>query len=115
MDSYEIGQLLGYVTACVNFVLYLPQVIHVYQIQDTHSLNTNFILLQMLSCITTFSYGAILNEKPIMVSSISIFVSVSALGYAKWVLYKIPNSASRSEYSPINVTRFPRCDSQGST
>lgn len=88
MNWYLFGQTLGYVTAGINFVLYLPQVIHVYQLKDTESLNSHFLLLQMTSCATTFGYGALLGEYPLMISSTSIFLSVASLGYAKWILFK---------------------------
>lgn len=100
--TYEYGQLLGYVTAVVNFFLYLPQVIHVYTLRDVKSLHTHFILLQMLSCTTTLAYGIMISEYPIIVSSISIFLSTSSLGYAKWILFReIPEQAKQYTYESI--------------
>ena len=101
MNNYYLGQTLGYFTAAVNFILYIPQVIHVFKVRDTHSIDTNFILLQMLSCVSTLSYGIIIKETPIIISSISILFSSGLLGYAKWVLYKQPNISGRYEYVPI--------------
>ena len=105
MDLYLIGEILGYITAVINFILYLPQVIHVYKIKDTTSLNSLFLIFQMLSCITTFLYGLILNELPMIISSISIFLSTASLGYAKWYMYKSEDSSDRHDYAPINHVR----------
>ena len=102
MSNYILGQALGYITAGINFILFIPQVIHVYKVKDTHSIDTNFILLQILSCISTLSYAIVIYQPPLMVSSVSILVSSSLLGYAKWVLFKIPNISGRYEYVPIN-------------
>jgi len=105
MNLYLIGEILGYLTAIINFILYLPQVIHVYKIKDTTSLNSLFLIFQMLSCLTTLIYGSILNELPMIISSISIFLSTASLGYAKWYLYKSEDSFDRHDYAPINHTR----------
>ena len=105
MDLYLIGEILGYITAVINFILYLPQVIHVYKIKDTTSLNSLFLIFQMLSCITTFLYGLILNELPMIISSVSIFLSTASLGYAKWYMYKSDDSSDRHDYAPINHVR----------
>ena len=94
----ELGEIFGYITALINFFLFLPQVIHVYKVRDTNSISTNFILLQIVSCISTLSYAIIINEKPLMVSSISILVSSSTIGYAKWVLFP---STIKYEYDEI--------------
>ena len=107
MNNYYIGQILGYITAGVNFILYMPQVIHVYKVKDTNSLDSKFLLLQMLSCITTCSYGFIIKEYPIIISSISIFASTASLGYAKWYLFKTNdintnNINTKYEYESIN-------------
>lgn len=99
MSWYYLGQSLGYITAGINFILYLPQVIHVYQLKDTTSLNSHFLILQMASCVTTFGYGAVLNEYPLMISSTSIFISAASLGYAKWILYK---PLSETGYTVVN-------------
>lgn len=101
MNWYLVGQTLGYITAGINFVLYLPQVIHVYQLKDTISLNSHFLILQMASCATTFGYGAVLNEYPLMISSTSIFLSAASLGYAKWILFKPSNETG---YTVVNET-----------
>ena len=90
MVNNELGEILGYVTALINFFLFLPQVIHVFKVKDTNSISTSFILLQIVSCISTLSYAITIDEKPLMVSSISIMLSSSAIGYAKWVLYPSP-------------------------
>lgn len=82
-----LSQVFGYTTAIINTVLYIPEVIHVYNTKDTSALNTYFLLLQMTSCVTTMSYGYLINEIPIVLSSVSILVSCFMLGYAKWVLY----------------------------
>lgn len=102
MSNYILGQALGYITAGINFILFIPQVIHVYNVKDTHSINTNFILLQILSCVSTLSYAVVIYQPPLMVSSVSILISSSLLGYAKWVLFKTPNISGRYEYIPIN-------------
>ena len=94
-----LGQFLGYFTAGINFILYVPQVIHVYTVKDTNSLDTKFIILQILSCTSTLSYGIVIKEMPIIVSSISILVSTSFLGYAKWVLYT--NNITKYNYHDI--------------
>ena len=83
----ELGEVFGYITALINFFLFLPQVIHVFKVKDTNSISSNFILLQILSCTSTLTYAIIIEEKPLMVSSISILISSSLIGYAKWVLY----------------------------
>ena len=101
MNNYFLGQTLGYLTAAINFILYIPQVIHVFKVKDTHSIDTNFILLQILSCTSTLSYAVVIREPPLMVSSISILISSSLLGYAKWILYKSPNIVNRFEYEDI--------------
>ena len=101
MNWYLVGQTLGYITAGINFVLYLPQVIHVYQLKDTISLNSHFLILQMASCATTFGYGAVLNEYPLMISSTSIFLSAASLGYAKWILFK---PLCETGYTVVNET-----------
>ena len=100
MNNYYIGQILGYITAGVNFILYMPQVIHVYKVKDTNSLDSKFLLLQMLSCVTTCSYGFIIKEYPIIISSISIFASTASLGYAKWYLFKTIDT--KYEYDSID-------------
>lgn len=102
MNNYFLGQSLGYITAAINFILYIPQVIHVYKVKDTHSIDTNFILLQILSCTSTLSYAIVINEPPLIVSSVSILVSSGLIGYAKWFLYKQPNSTTRYGYTSIN-------------
>lgn len=102
MNNYFLGQTLGYITASINFILYIPQVIHVYKVQDTHSIDTNFILLQMLSCTSTLSYAIVINEPPLIVSSVSILLSTGLIGYAKWFLFKKPNICGRYEYVSIN-------------
>jgi len=94
MNYNFLGQCLGYLTAGINFVLYLPQVIHVYKVKDTKSLDSKFIILQMLSCTSTLSYGIVIKEIPIIVSSVSILISTSFLGYAKWFLYIEKNMSS---------------------
>ena len=94
-----LGQFLGYFTAGINFILYVPQVIHVYTVKDTNSLDTKFIILQILSCTSTLSYGIVIKEMPIIVSSISILISTSFLGYAKWVLYT--NNITKYNYHHI--------------
>ena len=99
MNIYFIGQILGYITAGINFCLYLPQVMHVYNIKDTKSLNSHFIILQICSCITTLSYGIIINEFPIIISSISILISASLLGFAKWKLYESDDDISLDKVS----------------
>lgn len=111
MNNYFIGQTLGYITAGVNFFLYLPQVIHVYKLKDTKSLNSDFLILQMVSCATTFGYGAILNEYPLMISSTSIFLSAASLGYAKWVLFKEPSLSGYvdiTEQNPLQPNDFQK-------
>ena len=105
MNLYIVGQILGYITAVINIILYLPQVIHVYKVKDTTSLNSLFIIFQMLSCVGTLTYGIILAEIPIIISSISIFISTVLLGYAKWVLYVSPDNYERHEYAPINQVK----------
>jgi uncharacterized protein with PQ loop repeat len=86
-DIYYLSQVFGYITACINTILYIPEVIHIYTIKDTHSLNSYFLILQITSCITTLCYGALIGETPIIVSSICILVSCGFLGWAKWKLY----------------------------
>jgi len=108
MNNYLLGQILGYTTATINFILYIPQVIHVYKVRDTHSIDTSFILLQLLSCTTTLSYAIVINEKPLIVSSISILISSGMLGYAKWILFKTPNISGRYEYIPIHPSKFQK-------
>ena len=108
MNNYLLGQILGYTTATINFILYIPQVIHVYKVRDTHSIDTSFILLQLLSCTTTLSYAIVINEKPLIVSSVSILISSGMLGYAKWILFKTPNIIGRHEYIPINPSNFQK-------
>lgn len=103
MNSFNYGQILGYVTATINFVLYLPQVVHVYTVKDTRSLDTKFILLQMLSCTSTLSYGVVINEMPIIVSSISILTSTCFLGYAKWILFVDSNT---ERFEDFNTERY---------
>tara|TARA_B100001175_G_scaffold306321_1_gene304296 strand:- start:157 stop:498 length:342 start_codon:yes stop_codon:yes gene_type:complete len=100
MNNNLLGQVLGYFTASVNFILYLPQVIHVFKVKDTKSLDTNFLLLQMLSCTSTLSYGMVIHETPIVVSSISILASTLFLGYAKWILYSDTNIKTYN-YLPV--------------
>lgn len=112
MNRYFLGQTLGYITAAINFILYIPQVIHVYQVKDTNSLDSKFIILQMISCTSTLSYGIIINEYPIVISSVSILISSSLLGYAKWVLYKPLESPSSYQYDnilPLNQSNFKKC------
>ena len=70
MNNYLLGQTLGYITATINFILYIPQVIHVFKVKDTHSIDTNFILLQMLSCTSTLSYAIVIKETPLIVSNV---------------------------------------------
>lgn len=109
MNNYFLGQTLGYLTAAINFILYIPQVIHVFKVKDTHSIDTNFILLQILSCTTTLSYAVVINEPPLMVSSISILISSSMIGYAKWFLFKSSNTVNKYEYediSPLSTKDF---------
>ena len=96
-----LGQFLGYLTAGINFVLYLPQVLHVYKVKDTNSLDSKFIILQILSCTSTLSYGIVIKEMPIIVSSVSILISTSFLGYAKWILY-IDKNITRYNYESID-------------
>ena len=59
----------------------------------------------MVSCISTLSYGIVIGESPIIVSSISILISTMFLGYAKWVLYVNDTSKNidnmREESRPI--------------
>ena len=86
-DIYYLSQVFGYITACINTILYIPEVIHIYTIKDTHSLNSYFLMLQITSCITTLCYGALIGEHPIIVSSVCILVSCGFLGWAKWKLY----------------------------
>ena len=95
------GEIIGYATAIINFFLYLPQVIHVYRVKTTNSLNSSFIVLQMMSCVFTLTYGVIIREAPIIVSSISILVSTIFLGYAKWILYTDENKPLHEENRPI--------------
>ena len=108
MNNYLLGQILGYFTATINFILYIPQVVHVYKVQDTHSINTNFILLQLLSCTSTLSYAIVINEPPLIVSSVSILISSGMLGYAKWILFNKPNINGRYEYIPIHPSKFKK-------
>ncbi len=96
-DIYYYGQIFGYITAVINFCLYLPQVLHVYHIQNTTSLNSYFLILQIASCLTTLSYGYIIHEYPIIISSISILISCGFLGYAKWKLF-VSDDTSLSNY-----------------
>ena len=56
MNNYYIGQILGYITAGVNFILYMPQVIHVYKVKDTNSLDSKFLLLQILHFFKCFTF-----------------------------------------------------------
>ena len=107
MNWYLVGQTLGYITDGINFVLYLPQVIHVYQLKDTTSLNSHFLILQMTSCATTFGYGAVINEYPLMISSTSIFLSAASLGYAKWILFK---PLSKTGYTVVNEDTPLQCN-----
>jgi uncharacterized protein with PQ loop repeat len=93
------GQILGYITATINFFLYLPQVIHVYKLKDTTSINSHFILLQILSCITTLMYGAIIRQIPVIISSVSILISSLYLGYVKWFLH-----SSQENNEPVKYT-----------
>tara|TARA_A100001015_G_C14966299_1_gene703105 strand:- start:446 stop:745 length:300 start_codon:yes stop_codon:yes gene_type:complete len=95
----DLGEFFGYMTAVINFFLFLPQVVHVYKVKDTRSISTNFILLQVLSCISTLTYAVIINEYPLMVSSISILISSSTIGYAKWILY--PSVININQYESI--------------
>jgi uncharacterized protein with PQ loop repeat len=101
MNYNFLGQFLGYLTAGINFVLYLPQVLHVYKVKDTNSLDSKFIILQILSCTSTLSYGIVIKEMPIIVSSVSILISTSFLGYAKWILY-IDKNITRYNYESID-------------
>ena len=62
----------------------------------------------MLSCTSTLSYAIVINESPLIISSISILISSSMLGYAKWFLFKKPNICGRYEYVPINPSNFQK-------
>ena len=110
MNNYLLGQILGYTTATINFILYIPQVIHVYKVRDTHSIDTSFILLQLLSCTSTLSYAVVINEKPLIVSSVSILISSGMIGYGMWILFKTPNLIGRHEYVPINPSNFQKVE-----
>lgn len=102
MSLYIYGQILGYVTAAINFFLYLPQVIHIYRLKNTTSINSHFILLQISSCLTTLVYGIIIGQIPIIVSSISILISSLYLGYAKWILYSNEEKPIKYQYDSID-------------
>lgn len=116
-DIYYLSQIFGYITACINTILYIPEVMHVYTIKDTNSLNSYFLMLQITSCITTLCYGLLIGETPIIVSSLCILVSCGFLGWAKWKLYPSNDDEDNesltsesfkpplNEHTPLNNTK----------
>jgi len=76
LTKYEIGQIFGYVGTFFSFFLFIPQVRHVYKTKDTYSINKCYLNLEVIGSSIKLIYAILIEEYPLIISSISIITCI---------------------------------------
>ena len=83
LTKYEIGQIFGYVGTVFSFFLFMPQVRHVYKTKDTYSINKCYLNLEVIGSSIKLIYAILIEEYPLIISSISIITWYNINLYSK--------------------------------
>lgn len=94
LTKYELGQVFGYVGTVFSFVLFMPQVRHVYKTKDTYGINKCYLNLEIISSSIKLIYAILINEYPLIFSSISIMTCILLIYIQK--LKEIPKEEIKS-------------------
>ena len=76
LTKYEFGQIFGYIGTIFSFILFMPQVRHVYKTKDTYAINKCYLNLEIISSTLKLIYAILIVEYPLIISSISILTCI---------------------------------------
>lgn len=68
----NIGEILGYTSAGLSTILFIPQVYQIIKTRNTESINSIYLCLEVTNSIVNIGYGLSLDEYPIIISASSI-------------------------------------------
>ena len=78
-----IKDIIGYIAATSLILILFPQLHKTYKTKKVDDIAYGFILLQILTCILFLTYGILLNEIPMIIANIMIFLQSLILIYFK--------------------------------
>lgn len=83
--KYYATLITGYASVFLLALLYIPQVIYVYQKRDSRGLSMLFIMMAIILSADVVIYGILLGEWPLIISNGIVFVSSIFLFIAKFI------------------------------
>lgn len=112
LTKYELGQVFGYIGTVFSFVLFMPQVRHVYKTKNTYAIDKCYLNLEIISGCIKFIYAVLIVEYPLIFSNISVLTCIILIYIQK--LKEIPKEEIKSSANiePIENKKISQKDDE---
>ena len=84
MDNRK-SDIVGYIGGVLLIVTLFPQIYHTYTTKKTDDLSLVFLIMEVVTCIFLFTYGILIEEKPLIITNSVVFFELLSILYAKLV------------------------------
>ena len=93
----KLKDILGYTAAVCLVITLLPQLFYTWKTKKAHDISYGFLFLQLLTCSLFFSYGILLNEKPIIIANSLVLLQSFILCIFKYIF------SNKNKINPISI------------
>ena len=84
MDDRK-SNIVGYIGGALLIITLFPQIYHTYTTKKTDDLSLVFLIMEVVTCIFLFSYGLLIDERPLIITNSVVFFELLSILYAKIV------------------------------
>jgi len=76
--------ITGYLSVIFLACLYIPQTYYIYKTKNSDGISPTFLVLGYLLTFDTMIYGALLEEYPLIIANVLVFICMSIMTYFRF-------------------------------